>query len=89
MSYIAYLFSDEEFSFDPTQGGKFFTVAMAAMSKKKKKNTKLLAPAKRKWLKAIDLVKDRGDPWEKFHLEKMKSEKGKRHRYIDFATTSL
>jgi len=73
--------SDEEFSFDPTQGGKFFTVAMAAISKKKKKSIKMLAPAKRNWMKAVDLIKDRGDPWEKFHLERIKSEKGKRHRY--------
>jgi hypothetical protein len=51
---------------------------MAAMSKKK--NSQLIAPAKRKWLKAIDLVKDHGDPWEKYHIEKMNSEKGKRHR---------
>ena len=66
--------------FDPTQGGKLFAVTMAAMSKKKKSNTKKLAPAKRSWIKAMDLIKDRGDPWEKFHLEDIKSEKGRRHR---------
>ena len=66
--------------FDPTQGGKFFAVAMAAMSKKTKKDIKNVAPAKRSWIKAMDLIKDRGDPWEKFHLEDIKSEKGRRHR---------
>jgi len=69
--------SNEEF--DPTKGGRLFSVAMAAMAKKKTK--KLMTPGKSKWSKAINLIKDRGDPWEKFHLDQMKSEKGKRHRY--------
>eukprot|EP00092_Neocalanus_flemingeri_P017441 GFUD01018866.1.p1 GENE.GFUD01018866.1~~GFUD01018866.1.p1 ORF type:complete len:707 (+),score=235.26 GFUD01018866.1:51-2171(+) len=73
--------SDEVFNFDPTKGGKFFSVAMAAIAKKKKKPIKMISPAKRKWSKALNLIKDRGDPWEKFHLDQMKSEKGKRHRY--------
>jgi len=72
--------SDEEVNFDPTQGGRFFTVAMAALAKKKR-NNKPQAPGKKNWMKALNKIKDRGDPWEKFHLEDMKSEKGKRHRY--------
>jgi len=69
--------SNEEF--DPTKGGRLFSVAMAAITKKKTK--KLMTPGKSRWSKAINLIKDRGDPWEKFHLDKMKSEKGKRHRF--------
>ena len=46
-------------------------------SKKKKK----LSPGKKNWLKAVNLIKDRGDPWEKFHIEDIRSERGVRHRY--------
>ena len=58
-----------------------FSVVMSAVAKTKQKTGKLASPANRKWSNAIHLIKDRGDPWEKFHLDKMKSEKGKRHRY--------
>ena len=49
-------------------------------SRKQKLSTKI-PPAKKKWLKAVKLVKDRGDPWQRFNLGKIKSEKGRRHRY--------
>jgi len=73
--------SDEDSVFDPTKGGKFFDVTKAVIAKKKEKTKTKLAPAKKSWIKAMKLIKDRGDPWEKFHLEDMKSEKGRRHRY--------
>ena len=66
--------------FDPTKGGKFFDVAKAVIAKKKQKTKPKTGGAKKSWMKAIKLIKDRGDPWEKFHLEDMKSEKGRRHR---------
>jgi len=73
--------SDEDSVFDPTKGGKFFDVAKAVIAKKKQKTKPKTGGAKKSWMKAMKLIKDRGDPWEKFHLEDMKSEKGRRHRY--------
>jgi hypothetical protein len=35
----------------------------------------------RNWRRALRLIKDRGDPWEKFGLDTLKSERGIRHRY--------
>ena len=40
-----------------------------------------MAPGKRRWLKAVKLIKDRGDPWARFNLGSIKTEKGRRHRY--------
>ena len=74
------LSSDEDSVFDPTKGGKFFDVAKAVIAKKKQKTKPKTGGAKKSWMKAMKLIKDRGDPWEKFHLEDMKSEKGRRHR---------
>jgi hypothetical protein len=34
----------------------------------------------RNWRRALRLIKDRGDPWEKFGLDTLKSERGIRHR---------
>ena len=75
-----YLFSDENNSFDPTEQGRFFSVAMAALTKKKKKSFKMLTPGKRRWLNAVKLIKHRGDPWEKFNIDKIKTQRGRRHR---------
>ena len=36
----------------------------------------------RNWRRALRLIKDRGDPWEKFGLDSLRSEKGIRHRYF-------
>ena len=33
------------------------------------------------WLKAVNLIKDRADPWEEFHLDELKVEKAVRHHY--------
>ena len=51
------------------------------MQHKRKKSGKKLSPGRKNWLKAVKLIKDRGDPWEKFHIDEIKSEKGRRHRY--------
>ena len=48
---------------------------------KRNKKASKISPGKKKWLKAAKLVKDRGDPWHKFNLGKIKSEKGRRHRW--------
>ena len=53
------------------------------MAKRKKKSVKVLTPGKRRWLRAVKLIKDRGDPWEKFNLDKIKTQRGRRHRYKD------
>ena len=37
-------------------------MAVAALTKKKKKSVKVLSPGKRRWLNAVKLIKDRGDP---------------------------
>ena len=55
-------------------------MAMAAMSKRKKTRVKVVSPGKRRWLRAVKLIKDRGDPWEKFNIDRIKTEKGRRHR---------
>jgi len=73
--------SDEDSVFDPTKGGKLFDVVKAVIAKKKQKTKPKVGGAKKSWMKAMKLIKERGDPWEKFHLEDMKSEKGRRHRY--------
>ena len=70
--------SDEDY--DPTAGGRFFSVAFDVMNKKNRKKSKI-APGKRRWLKAVKLIKDRGDPWAKFNLGAIRTEKGRRHRY--------
>eukprot|EP00092_Neocalanus_flemingeri_P024251 GFUD01026300.1.p1 GENE.GFUD01026300.1~~GFUD01026300.1.p1 ORF type:complete len:702 (+),score=228.46 GFUD01026300.1:124-2229(+) len=79
--------SDEEFSFDPTKSLKIFSMARAESSKRKKKTSKLISPAKCEWRKALNLIKDRRDPWGNFHLDQIKSEKGKRHRYNPLTQT--
>ena len=66
--------------FDPTAGGRFFSVAFDALTLKSRKKSKI-APGKRRWLKAVKLIKDRGDPWAVFNLGSIKTEKGRRHRY--------
>ena len=48
---------------------------------RKRQKTGKLSSGKRKWLKAVKLIKDRGDPWEKFNIDSIKSERGRRHRY--------
>ena len=56
-------------------------MAMDALVRSRKQKTSKTTPAKKKWLKAVKLVEDRGDPWQKFNLGKIKTEKGRRHRY--------
>jgi len=80
--------SNEECKYDPTEGGRFFATAMAVMSKKKKRSMKIMmSPGKRRWLRAVKLIKDRGDPWEKFNLDKIKTQNGRRHRYNPLTKT--
>jgi len=73
--------SQDDQIFDPTEGGRFFSIAMSALARKKKKSSKVLSAPKRRWLRAVKLIKDRGDPWEKFHLDKIKTQRARRHRY--------
>jgi len=80
-SYAVENFGHECKSFDPTEGGRFFSAAVSVLAKRKKKSVKVLTPGKRRWLRAVKLIKDRGDPWEKFNLDKIKTQRGRRHRY--------
>jgi len=69
-------------NFNPTVGGNIFDVTLQILGKKRKKTTtKGRTPAHQRWIRALRLVRERGDPWEKFHLDTMPSEKAKRHRY--------
>lgn len=70
----------EDESYDPTEGGRFFSVAMA-LKRKARGPSKPQTRGKTNWNRALKLIKDRGDPWEKFHFEEMKEEKGIRKRY--------
>ena len=56
---------------------------------KRNKKASKISPGKKKWLKAAKLVKDRGDPWHKFNLGKIKSEKGRRHRWTLKALSTI
>jgi len=77
--YLQSSFEDD--SYDPTEGGRFFSVAMA-MKRKAKVPAKPMSRGKANWKKALRLIKERGgDPWEKFHFEDFKEEKGIRKRY--------
>lgn len=62
-----------------------FSVAMSLRRKEKGKPMPLaLRPqnrATKNWLKALHLTRERGDPWEKFHLDELPAEKAVRHRY--------
>ena len=68
-----------DFSDDQSRDGKFLSLTLEVMKRNKK--TSKISAAKKKWLRAVKLVKDRGDPWQRFNLGKIKSEKGRRHRY--------
>jgi len=70
--------SSEDESYDPTEGGRFFSVAM---ERKARGPSKPQTRGKTNWKNALKLIKDRGDSWEKFHFEEMKEEKGIRKRY--------
>ena len=80
-SYCLFPRDQDDQIFDPTEGGRFFSIAMSALARKKKKSSKVLSAPKRRWLRAVKLIKDRGDPWEKFHLDKIKTQRARRHRY--------
>ena len=41
----------------------------------------LSSRGQRNWRRALRLIKDRGDPWERFGLDSLRSEKGIRHRW--------
>ena len=55
---------------------------MDALVKSRKQKPSKMTPGKKKWLKAVKLVEDRGDPWQKFNLGKIETEKGRRHRQV-------
>ena len=40
-----------------------------------------LSPGRRNWLKALNLIRNLSDPWEKFQIEKLPTETALRHRY--------
>eukprot|EP00088_Acartia_fossae_P000553 TRINITY_DN10225_c1_g1_i4.p1 TRINITY_DN10225_c1_g1~~TRINITY_DN10225_c1_g1_i4.p1 ORF type:complete len:848 (-),score=112.71 TRINITY_DN10225_c1_g1_i4:515-3031(-) len=66
--------SEDDFHYSPTERGRFFT----NNTRNKKKNE---SRGKRNWRRALRLIKDRGDPWEKFGLNLIQTERGIRHRY--------
>ena len=63
-----------------------YLALMQTLKQSKKKElgqdfaVQVLSQGKRRWLRAVKLVKDRGDPWERFHLDTIKTETGRRHR---------
>jgi len=67
---------DLDHNFDPTEGGSLFKIAMTTIVNKKK-----VSKAKKMWSRAVCLNKHKGDPWEIFHIDEIKAEKGKRHRF--------
>ncbi|XP_023331377.1 eukaryotic elongation factor 2 kinase isoform X3 [Eurytemora carolleeae] len=67
---------EDDFHYSPTERGRFFTTAAKDRLKKKSESR-----GQRNWRRALRLIKDRGDPWEKFGLDSLRSEKGIRHRY--------
>jgi len=78
-----YVGSDEDdFGYSPTQPGRFFSVVQRI----RKRND---SRGQRNWRRALRLIKDRGDPWEKFGLDTLKSENGIRHRYNPVTQTWL
>jgi len=63
-----------------------FSVAMSLRRKEKGCNVMPLelrpkTRSTKNWLKAVNLIKDRADPWEEFHLDELKVEKAVRHHY--------
>lgn len=63
-----------------------FSVAMSLRRKEKGCNVMPLelrpkTRSTKNWLKAVNLIKDRADPWEQFHLDELKVEKAIRHHY--------
>jgi len=70
--------SEDDFHYSPTERGRFFNLVNTARRKEKKKTE---SRGSRNWRRALRLIKDRGDPWEKFGLVSHKSEQGIRHRY--------
>jgi len=83
----SYQSQESEVEFDPTAPTKIFDVVQRILGKKRRKTAKARTPAHQRWIRALRLLKERGDPWEKFHLEEMKSEKGRRHRYSPISQT--
>jgi len=73
-----YCSSGDEFNYNPTEPGRFFSLAQN-ISKRIKKKTE--SRGQRNWRRALRLIKNRGDPWEKFALNSRKQERGIRHRY--------
>jgi hypothetical protein len=62
-----------------------FSVAMCLRRREKGKPLPLaLRPqtrATKNWMKALNLTRERSDPWEIFHLDELPVEKAIRHRY--------
>ncbi|XP_040571934.1 eukaryotic elongation factor 2 kinase isoform X2 [Lepeophtheirus salmonis] len=87
----------DELEYDEVAGAKFFTVAMNLKRKRsglalKITNNEANSRARRNWKKALILIKNRTDPWEKFNLDVLPVEKATRHRYnaiIQTWTTDL
>eukprot|EP00096_Caligus_rogercresseyi_P010237 TRINITY_DN3660_c0_g2_i1.p1 TRINITY_DN3660_c0_g2~~TRINITY_DN3660_c0_g2_i1.p1 ORF type:complete len:699 (+),score=109.38 TRINITY_DN3660_c0_g2_i1:378-2474(+) len=78
--------SHEDVAFEEVAGAKFFTVAMNLKRIKnglspKPMNTEANKRARGNWKKALKIIKNRIDPWEKFHLDTLPVENATRHRY--------
>jgi len=70
--------SEEEYNYNPTEPGRLFNAVKCITNRIKKKNE---SRGQRNWRRALRLIKDRGDPWEKFNLNSRITENAIRHRY--------
>jgi len=77
--------SHGDITFDPTAGGRLFP----GTSSRKKKKSKAKWTPRQRWRHALQLVKERGDPWEGFHLNLVPTEKARRHRYCPLTCSWL
>jgi len=70
--------SEDEYTYSPTEPGRLFNAVRCLTNRIKKKNE---SRGQRNWRRALRLIKDRGDPWEKFNLSSRMTENAVRHRY--------
>jgi len=78
----------DEVNFDPTASGRLFSAVQNIIGRKRRRSAKsVVTPARRRWNRAVKLVLQRGDPWEKFHLDQIPTERALRHRYSAITST--
>merc|ERR550519_2430336 len=63
-------------------GGRLFSAVQNIIGRKRRRSANMVVtPARRRWNRAVKMVLQRGDPWEKFHLDQIPTERALRHRY--------